>query len=97
MHTHPQILGLTLDPKLTYNKHIDNTATKASKTIPILKVLSSTKWSKDKETLPSIYKVVTRPIQEYAPTIWSPITSRISITKLQAIQNTALCITTGHT
>ena len=30
MHTHPNILGLTLDPKLTYNNYIDNTAAYAS-------------------------------------------------------------------
>ena len=29
MTTHPKILGLTLDPKLTYNRHIDLAATKA--------------------------------------------------------------------
>ena len=39
MHTHPKnILGFTLDPKPTYNKHIDNTAAKTYKTIPILKL-----------------------------------------------------------
>ena len=36
MTTHPKILGLTLDSKLTYNRHIDLTATKARKTINIL-------------------------------------------------------------
>ena len=35
--THPKILGLTLDPKLTYNRHIDLAATKARKPINILK------------------------------------------------------------
>ena len=37
MTTHPKILGLTLDPKLTYNRHIDLAATKAWKTTNILK------------------------------------------------------------
>ena len=46
MTTHPKILGLTLDPKLTYNRHIDLAATKARKTINILKVLTSAKWGK---------------------------------------------------
>ena len=49
MTTHPKILGLTFDPKLTYNRHIDLAATKARKTINILKVLTSTKWRKYKE------------------------------------------------
>ena len=35
MHTDLKIVGLTLDPKLSYNKHIDNMAAKISKMIPI--------------------------------------------------------------
>ena len=57
MHTHPKILGFILDPKLTCNKHIDNTAAKVSKSLPLLKVFCS------KETLHSTYKAV---ILEYA-------------------------------
>ena len=97
MSTHPKILGLTLDPKLTYNTHIDNTANKASKTLSILKVLSSTKWGKHKETILATYKAISRPLLEYASTIWSPIASTTSIQKLQTIQNTALRIATGCT
>ena len=65
MTTHPKILGLTLDPKLTYNRHIDLAATKARKTINILKVLTSTKWGKYKETILATYKAITRPVLEY--------------------------------
>ena len=85
MTTHPKILGLTLDPKLTYN--IDLAATKARKTINILKVLTSTKWGKHKETILATYKAITRPVLEYASTI----------DKLQIVQNTALRIATGCT
>ena len=62
MHTHPKTLILTIDIKLTYNNYIDNKAAKASKTMPILKVFSSTKWGEHKETLLSTSKAVTRPI-----------------------------------
>ena len=41
MTTPPKILGLTLDPKLTYNRHIDLAVTKARKTINILSPLPS--------------------------------------------------------
>ena len=97
MTTHPKILGLTLDPKLTYNRHIDLAATKARKTINILKVLTSTKWGKHKETILATYKAITRPVLEYASTIWSPNASEINIDKLQIVQNTALRIATGCT
>ena len=94
---HPKVLGLTFDPKLTYAEHIKNTTTKASKTINILKTLTSTQWGKQKETITATYKAITRPILEYSSTIWSPITSNTNINKLQTIQNTALRIATGCT
>ena len=40
MNITPKILGLTLNSKLTYNKHIEITTTKARKTIQILKPLT---------------------------------------------------------
>ena len=57
-------MAFTLDKKLIHNKHIDDIHT--IKSIFILKVFSSTKWSK--ETLLSTYKAVTRPTLEYATT-----------------------------
>ena len=70
MTTRSKILGLTLDPKLTYKRHIDLTATKARNTINILKVLTSTKWGKHTKTILATYKAITRPVLEYASTIW---------------------------
>ena len=60
MTTHPKILGLTLDPKLTYNRHIDLAATKARKTINILKVLTSTKCNNIKKP----YSPHTKPLPD---------------------------------
>ena len=92
-----KILGLTFDPKLTYNSHIRKTSDKARNTLKLLKALTSTKWGKQKETIVATYKAITRPILEYASTIWSPIASTTGITKLQTIQNMALRIATGCT
>ena len=97
MTIHPKILGLTLDPKLTYNRHIDLAATKARTIINILKVLTSTKWGKHKETILTTYKAITRPVFEYAYAIWSPNASETNIDILQIVQNTALRIATGCT
>ena len=93
----PKILGLTFDPKLTYNSHIRKTSDKARNTLKLLKALTSTKWGKQKETIVATYKAITKPILEYASTIWSPIASTTGITKLQTIQNMALRIATGCT
>ena len=36
MALHPKVLGLTLDPKLTYNAHIQNIATHAQKPLQVI-------------------------------------------------------------
>ena len=87
---HPKILGITLDPKLTFSQHINVTITKAKQMLNILKALTSTKWGKQKELIVCTFKAITHPILVYANTIWSPIVSNTNIKKLQTIQNTAL-------
>ena len=95
MNINPKILGLTLDPKLTYNKHILITTTKARKTIQILKAITSTTWVKQKETIIATYIAITRPTLEYVSTIWSPIALDTNFNKQQITQNTALRLATG--
>ena len=94
---HPKVLGLTLDPKLTYNAHIQNIATHAQKPLQVIKALTGTTWGKQKETLVATYKAVMRPTLEYASSIWSPMASPTSINKLQVMQNAALRACTGCT
>ena len=90
MATHPKVLGLTLDPKLTYSTHIHNISVQAHKPLQIIKALTATGWGKQKETLMATYKAVMRPALEYASSVWSPIASSTSINKLQVMQNAAL-------
>ena len=40
MALHPKVLGLTLDPKLTYNAHFQNIATHAQKPLHVIKTLT---------------------------------------------------------
>ena len=94
---HPKILGITLDPKLTFSQHTNVAVTKAKQMLNILKALTSTKWGKQKELIVSTFKATTRHIFEYANTVWSPITSNTNIKKLQTNQNTALQIATNYT
>ena len=96
MALHPKVLSLTLDPKLTYNAHIQNIATHAQKPLQVIKALTAT-WGKQKETLGATYKAVMRPTLEYASSIWSPMASPTSINKLQVMQNAALRACTGCT
>ena len=97
MATHPKVMGLILDPKLTYNTHIHNISVHAHKPLQMIKSLTSTGWGKHKETLVATYKAVMRPAQEYASSIWSHLASSTSINKLQVMQNAALRTATGCT
>ena len=47
---HPKILGIILDPKLTYSTHIHNISVQAHKPLQIIKALTATGWGKQKET-----------------------------------------------
>ena len=62
-----------------------------------MKALTTTHWGKSKETLNITYKTITRPILEYASTIWSPNISNTNMNKLQTIQNSALRTIAGCT
>ena len=97
MATHPKVLGLTLDPKLPYSTHIHTISVHAHKPIQIIKALTATGWGKHKETLMGTYKAAMRPGLEYASSVWSPISSSTSISKLQVMQNAALRTATGCT
>ena len=87
MATHPKVLGLTLDPQLTYSTHIHNISVQAHKPLQMIKALTATGLGKQKETPMATYNVVMRPVLEYAATIWSPPASFTSINKLQVRQN----------
>ena len=97
MATHPNVLGLTLDLKLTYSTHIHTISVQAHKPLQIIKTLTATGWGKQKETLMATYKAFMRPALEYASSVWSPIASSTSINKLQVIQNAALRTALGCT
>ena len=97
MTTHPKVLGLTLDPKLTYIIHINNIAAQAHNPLQIIKALTSTGRGKRKETLMATYKAVMRRPLVYATSIWSPLASSTRINKLQDMQNAALRTATGCT
>ena len=61
MATHPKILGLALDPTLTYSTHIYNISLQTHTPLHIIKTLTAIGWGKQKETLMATYKAVMRP------------------------------------
>ena len=85
MATHPKVLGLILDPNLTYSPRIHNISVHAHKPLQIIKTLTATGWGNEKETLMATYKTVMRPALENASSIWSPLASSTRIKKLQVM------------
>ena len=69
MATHPNVYGLTLDPKLTYSTHIHNISVHAHKPQRIIKTLTAKGWGKQKETLIASFNAVMRPVLA-ASSIW---------------------------
>ena len=69
MTTHPKFMGLILDPKLTYNTHIQNIVTQGQNPLHMIKALTATTWGKQKgtplatcETIPWKEKLAGEPI-----------------------------------
>ena len=53
MAMRPKVLGLTLEPNLTYRTHVHTS-------LQLMKTLTTTWWGKQKETLMATYKAVMR-------------------------------------
>ena len=95
--THPKILGVIFDPKLTFNEHSKYIKGNTNKSLNVMKSLTSTSWGKQKEPMINTFKAIVRPSLEYACTVWSPIISETNLQKIQSVQNSALRIATGCT
>ena len=83
----PRILGVYLDPSLSFNKHSQYVAERVSGRNNFLKALEGTSWGQQKETLLMTYKAVGRSIINYAApvqTYTTPTTekSRVHRTRL---------------
>ena len=68
----PRILGVYLDPSLSFNKHSQYVPERVPGRNNILKALAGTSWGQQKETLLMTYKAVSRSIINYAAHVWSP-------------------------
>ena len=61
----PRILGVYLDPSLSFNKHSQYVAGRVSDRNNILKALAGTSWGQQKETLLMTYQAVGRSVINY--------------------------------
>ena len=65
-----KFLGLLLDSKLSFIPHIKALKTKCLKALDLLKVISSTKWGGDEQTLLHLYRSLVRSKLDYGSIIY---------------------------
>ena len=95
LEKNPKILGVKLDPSLTFSPHVRDITQKCNNRLNILKALSGTSWGHQKETLAVTYGALIKPILTYAAPIWYPSTCTSNIQMLQSVQNKALRVICG--
>ena len=83
--TEAKYLGVTLDSKLNFNKHIDAVCKKVNTMLSFIRRNLHTQLTHVKS---QAYRMYIRPILEYSSTVWAPHTKR-SIDKLEAVQKRA--------
>ena len=92
----PRILGVYLDPSLSFNNHSQYVAERVSGRNNILKALAGTAWGEQRETLLMTYKAVGISIIKYAAPVWSPniqdtIYRKIQYTQIEALKIATCC------
>ena len=91
----PKILGVIMDPSLSFHKHCNNVSDRIDKRNNMLNALAGSSWRQDKETLLLTYNALGKSIASYAAPVWSTNASDSSFKKIQTVQNAALRMATG--
>ena len=91
----PKILGVIMDPSLSFHTHCNYVSDMIDKRNNILKALAGSSWGQDKETLLLTYNALGKSIASYAAPVWSTNASDSSFRKIQTAQNAALRTATG--
>lgn len=89
-----KFLGVVLDDKLKFDKHISYISQKALKSINILRSLAGTFWGSDPKTLSMLYKSIVRSHFDYSSLAYMTASSTL-LRKLDVIQNMGLRIISG--
>ena len=91
----PKILGVILDPSISFHNHCNYVSDRINKRNNMLKALAGSSWGQDKETLLMTYNALGKSIANYAAPVWSTNASDSSFKKIQTAQNAALRTATG--
>ena len=91
----PKILGVIMDPSISFHKHCNYVSDRIDKRNNMLKALEGSSWGQDKETLLMTYNTLGKFIANYAAPVWSTNTSDSSFKKIQTAHNADLRSATG--
>ena len=91
----PKILGVILDPSISFHKHCNYVSNRIDKRNNMLKALAGSSWGQDKETLLMTYNALGKYIANYAAPVRSTNASDLSFKKIQTAQNADLRTATG--
>ena len=91
----PKILGVILDPSISFHKHRNYVSDRIDKRNNMLMALAGSSWGQDKETLLMTSNALGKSIANYAAPAWSTNASDSSFKKIQTAQNVALRTVTG--
>ena len=89
----PKFLGITLDPSLCFNKHATDLAIRAHKRINMLRRIKGKSWGASTSLILTTYKVLVRPILEYAPFLLLTMAPTNQL-KLERVQRAAVRVAT---
>ena len=86
----PKILGVILDPLLTFKPHAAYIKDKVLARNNLLKALAGSSWGKEKETLLTTFKATGQSLLNYCAPIYTPTLAPTNWNELQIVQNANL-------
>ena len=89
-----KLLGMTLDPKLSWILHLKDLKARCTRALDILKCLSRKTWGADRTTLLRIYRAQIRSKLDYGCTIYGSAT-KTSLKMLDSIHHQGIRLSTG--
>jgi hypothetical protein len=89
-----KFLGVIFDKKLNFKPHIANLKKKCLKALNVIKVVSSTKWGADRETLLCLYRALVRSRLDYGSIVFGSARQSYLLS-LEPVANKALRLCLG--
>ena len=94
LKTNIRFLGITLDTKLNFVSHIKELASRAKRSLNLIKIASAHNWGADKTTLLRLYWALIRSVMDYGSTVYS-LGNQSALKLLDSVHNEALRICMG--